>query len=119
VTLEDGTNHFADVVIGKHSILLSGARTTLIISLAADGIRSSMRPYILGSSSTPVQTGETAYRMLISALDLKAIGHPLVDENGLLPPDVTVVRGPARKVVAYPCRGGHYLNLVCFIRECA
>jgi hypothetical protein len=29
-----------------------------------------------------------------------------------------MAKGPERKIVAYPCRGGQYLNMICFVRAC-
>jgi salicylate hydroxylase len=96
VTVENGTTFSADVVIG------------------ADGIRSNMRPFVVESDS-PKPSGESGYRMLINAKDLPA-DHPLV-VDGKVANNLHIVKGPNRKIVAYPIRGCELLNLVAYVRE--
>lgn len=98
VSLENGVTLRADLIIG------------------ADGIRSITRPFVTGSSKQPMPAGESAYRLLIGAEDLRRKGHPLVATTGLLLPDTLIATSEGRKIVAYPCRGGRYLNVVAFIR---
>jgi hypothetical protein len=72
---------------------------------------------VLGSEAVdPVVSGESAYRMLIPAEDLRAIDHPfLVD--GQLPPVMSFVKDAEHKLLVYPIRGRTVLNVVAFVRE--
>jgi salicylate hydroxylase len=96
VTAENGSRFSADVVIG------------------ADGIRSSVRSFVV-DGITPKPSGESAYRMLIHAKDLP-INHPLL-VNGKVSTTMHMVKGPERKIVAYPIRNGELLNLIALVRE--
>jgi hypothetical protein len=86
------------------------------VIIAADGVRSNARPFIIDEDVTPEPSGESAYRMLIRLEDLQAINHPLL-ENGQIPPTLHQVRGPQRKLIAYPIRGGSVLNFIAFVRK--
>jgi salicylate hydroxylase len=87
------------------------------VVIAADGIRSNVRRFVLGKEVTPEPSGESAYRMLIQVEDLQAVNH-LVLEDGNLPATMHVVFAPKRQIVAYPIREGRFLNVVAFVREC-
>jgi salicylate hydroxylase len=97
VSLADGTTFHGDVIV------------------AADGIRSAMRPFILGENGVPQTTGESAYRTLLRLEDLQAVDCGLL-EDGVIGPTIHVVKGPRRKIVAYPCRGEKMLNIAAMIR---
>lgn len=55
--------------------------------------------------------------MMLSVDDLKDTGLGLLNTDGLLNPEFLLVRTPDRQVIAYPCRGGQYLNFGFMIRQ--
>jgi 2-polyprenyl-6-methoxyphenol hydroxylase-like FAD-dependent oxidoreductase len=96
----DGTEYRGDVVI------------------AADGIRSNVRPFIVDEDVWPQPSGESGYRMMLRLEDLQAINSELL-ENGAIVPTVHMVKGPERKIIAYPSRGGQLFNCVAYVRKCS
>lgn len=82
VTLEDGTRHAADLVIG------------------ADGLHSVIRPALNPhAAKAPFFTGQVAWRALIPCAPDVA-------------PEAQVFMGPGRHLVSYPLRDGSIRNIV-------
>jgi salicylate hydroxylase len=96
VTVENGTAFSANVVIG------------------ADGIRSDMRSFF-PDAITPQPYGESIYRMLLHAKDMPA-DHPIL-VDGKISKTIHLVKGPNRKIIAYPCRNGELMNLAAYVRK--
>lgn len=55
--------------------------------------------------------------MMLSVDDLKDTGLDFLDDDGLLKPAFVIVRTANRRVNAYPCRGGQFLNVGFVIRS--
>ncbi len=90
IQLDDGREFAGDVLVG------------------ADGIKSVIRPRIVGADN-PVYTGQAAWRVVIPTERLPA---------GIMPHVVTVWCGPKNHAVVYYVRGGSLLNFVgCHERE--
>ncbi len=75
--------------------------------VVADGVWSELRQTLL-NDDPPKFSGQTAYRALLVQSELPAY---------LRSQDVTVWMGRQSHVVAYPVRGGDYLNVVCLVHE--
>jgi salicylate hydroxylase len=75
-----------------------GARLEADLVVAADGLRSRLRPRLNGHAA-PRFTGQVAWRALVPG----PTGHP---------PEAWVHMGPGRHMVTYPLRGGALLNVV-------
>jgi hypothetical protein len=86
------------------------------VVVAADGIRSNARPFIIGEEPTPEVSGESAYRMLLRQEDLQAINHSLL-KDGVIPPTIHLVTAPQRQIIIYPIRERTLLNIAAFVRE--
>ncbi|KAJ5932592.1 hypothetical protein N7516_007081 [Penicillium verrucosum] len=93
VLLADGRYISADVVIG------------------ADGQMSTVRKAVLGSSHSPVPTGDMAYRATFSRDQLEALDDEKVNEL-CQKIAVTSWLGPEKHTIFYPLRGGKEFNLV-------
>jgi salicylate hydroxylase len=88
------------------------------VVVGADGIRSIARRYVTGSDAGPVPVGESVYRLFVKRDDLLAAKHPLV-KSGEISRGCVIIKGPQRKIVAYPIRDGSLLTLVCYVRKSA
>mgnify|MGYP005806264595 CR=1 FL=1 len=88
VRVNDGADVQGDVLIG------------------ADGLWSAVRSKVFGDAP-PAFTGHLAYRAVAVQRDLPAL---------LRTADVTVWLGPRLHVVAYPLRGGDWLNVVAIVQ---
>jgi hypothetical protein len=77
-----------------------------------------MRPFILGEHIEPQPSGEAAYRMLLRLEDLQEL-HPAMLENGAISRTMHMVKGPQKKIIAYPIRGNTLLNVAAFVCACA
>ena len=92
VTLANGTVVRGDVVIG------------------ADGIKSTVRNYLLEESSIKaIATGDAAYRIILprSVMEKDPELRELIDE-----PQATRWLGPSRHIIAYPVRKHQLYNVV-------
>ncbi|MBU3672144.1 MAG: FAD-binding protein [Sinobacteraceae bacterium] len=90
IQLDDGREYAGDVLVG------------------ADGIKSVIRPRIVGADN-PVYTGQAAWRVVVPTERLPP---------GIMPHVVTVWCGPRNHAVVYYVRGGSLLNFVgCHERE--
>jgi hypothetical protein len=85
------------------------------VIIGADGIRSNIRVIVTGTELTPQPSGESLYRLLVHAKDLP-IKHPLL-VDGKIAKTMHMVKGPQRKIIAYPIRNGDILNLAAYVRE--
>ncbi|MBI5279302.1 MAG: FAD-dependent monooxygenase [Burkholderiales bacterium] len=74
--------------------------------VGADGLWSRVREYVLPADEAPRPTGHIAYRGL-----LRLAAAPAALRESV----VTAWLGPALHVVAYPVRGGTWLNVVCVV----
>ncbi|PCH34043.1 FAD/NAD(P)-binding domain-containing protein [Wolfiporia cocos MD-104 SS10] len=89
----DGTTHEADVVIG------------------ADGIKSSVRPYVAGDDASRVIFSNTiCYRGLIPMATVRAAGVTLDFSQSR----TSILLGVDRHIVVFPVRGGNLVNVVAF-----
>jgi 2-polyprenyl-6-methoxyphenol hydroxylase-like FAD-dependent oxidoreductase len=85
--------------------------------VAADGIRSNARPFVLGADAPVAEpTGESAYLWLMLLEDMRAMDSEMLQDDAL-PPTACIVREPMCKLVVYPIRGGTVLNFLACIRE--
>jgi hypothetical protein len=50
----------------------------------------------------------------MSVEDLLSAGHEIV-KSGAIEPAITLVLGPKRKLVVYPCSNGRHLNVLSFV----
>ncbi|KAF7760112.1 hypothetical protein Agabi119p4_10788 [Agaricus bisporus var. burnettii] len=105
------TLHFADRPSGSCDILL-----------AADGIKSTVRPLFLNRLPDPqryerymepVWSGSTAYRGLVEQAELM---RAFPDHRILKLPGIMYV-GKSKHVVVYPVSGGKYINVVAVVHE--
>lgn len=78
--------------------LVNGAQLSGDLIIGADGLHSVARQKLNGTDS-PFFTGQVAWRAVI-ANDLE------------LPPEAHVFMGPGAHLVAYPLRGGQFVNIV-------
>lgn len=86
ITLDDGTLHTADVLIG------------------ADGVHSVVRKHLVGESTTE-NSGISAFRALVPAGDAPDFAKRASQ---------TLWIGPGHHLVHYPVSSGKYINLVAF-----
>ena len=77
--------------------------------VCCDGIKSSVRDVINGSPCEPVDTGDVAYRILVSAAPL--LEDPSMREYVTSPWAVHWM-GPEGHAVGYPLRGGELYNII-------
>jgi salicylate hydroxylase len=91
VTVKGGKTYTADLVVG------------------CDGLRSVCREALVGHSDPPYETGDIAYRILVSADEMKK--HPELHEL-LNEPAINVWMGPEGHVVCYLLKGGNLYNIV-------
>jgi 2-polyprenyl-6-methoxyphenol hydroxylase-like FAD-dependent oxidoreductase len=98
--------------------LADGLTLTADVIVAADGIRSNARPFVIGMDARAAPTGESAYQWLVPIADLQAMNSSLL-QDGSLPPRAHVIRTPMRKIVANPIRGGTVLNFLAYVRAYA
>ncbi|KAG7698820.1 hypothetical protein KL929_004664 [Ogataea haglerorum] len=87
----DGRKYQADVIIG------------------ADGLNSNVRNSIFGRNTSPTNSGDQAYRSLISIPEMNK--HPELDFIHKVP-CVNFFWGPKGHVVTYPLKGGNTCNVV-------
>ena len=84
-----------------------GAPVEADLMVGADGIHSAVREILLGKEQ-PQFTGCIAYRGLVPAARLSALGLPNESQLWL---------GPGRHFVHYPVSGGRLINFVCLIDQ--
>ena len=73
----------------------------------ADGVWSHLRGLVVPGDAPPPSTGHIAYRGLVRQQDLPA---------AMRSDEVTVWLAPRMHLVAYPVRGGDWLNAVCVVQ---
>lgn len=78
------------------------------IVLGADGLKSVCRETLLGKSDPPHLTGDLAYRITLSADEMRK--HELLKE--LTIPRISIWMGPDSHVVGYMLKGGDLYNVV-------
>ncbi|KAL3706300.1 hypothetical protein TMatcc_007310 [Talaromyces marneffei ATCC 18224] len=83
------------------------------IVLAADGIWSETRQYLLGKDIGPKPTGDLAYRIL---LDRESITDDTL-RTWLGSPGINIWVGPEVHAVGYSIKGGRWLNLVLLVKD--
>ena len=91
VTVKGGEMYSADLVVG------------------CDGLRSVCREALVGHPDPPHETGDLAYRILVSAEEMKK--HPELQEF-LENPAINVWMGPDGHAVCYLLKGGNLYNIV-------
>lgn len=82
---------------------------TADLIIASDGIKSLARPLLTGREDRPRDTGDVAYRILISGDRIRA--DPEL-ANLITSPRTTSWCGPDAHIVGYPIRDGELYNLV-------
>ena len=110
VTLKDGRVFGADIVIGADGGS-HNRRFYQQFQLNHTGLWSAMRECILGKKSDPHDTGDLAYRGILTLERILEMRDPrllsMIEENGL-----TVWAGPDVHAVLYPVRDAKEYNLV-------
>ncbi|ORY86668.1 hypothetical protein BCR35DRAFT_302383 [Leucosporidium creatinivorum] len=98
--------------------LSNGETLQADVIVAADGIHSVARSAVLGEELIAKQSGHSAYRALIPRELIGA--HPNLlhyldgDESGT---GFCTFMGQDRRLVAYPCRGAQFLNIVAIVPD--
>jgi len=79
------------------------------ILIGADGLKSVCREALLGHPDPPLLTGDLAYRIVVSAQDMKKdpVLREIVEE-----PNINFWMGPDAHAVAYVLKGGDLYNIV-------
>ncbi|KAF2146655.1 uncharacterized protein K452DRAFT_194867, partial [Aplosporella prunicola CBS 121167] len=109
-----------DVVIvdgegrAAHVVLQDGRRRAADLVVGADGINSKCREILLGRPDPPIETGDLAYRLLLSTREM--VKDPelrgFVDD-----PQVNYWMGPDAHAVNYVLRGGELFNMVLLVPD--
>lgn len=91
VTVQGGKIYTADLVVG------------------CDGLRSVCRENLVGHADPPHETGDIAYRILVTADQMRPYPelHELLDD-----PAINVWMGPRGHAVCYLLKGGNLYNIV-------
>ncbi|KAL4863670.1 hypothetical protein BDV12DRAFT_206323 [Aspergillus spectabilis] len=100
-------------------VLASGEEIKADVLIGADGIKSVVRPYVVGDAAfnTAGPSGLSAFRFTIDADTIKANLSEIPEiMDSAKPASLTVVdsyNGSKRSLVIYPCRNIELLNLGC------
>ncbi|KAK0127672.1 hypothetical protein ONS96_007191 [Cadophora gregata f. sp. sojae] len=92
LTLEDGTTHTGDLIIG------------------ADGVHSKIRGSLIKDLSPPETSGSSAFRFLIPVEKIKS--DPKTAHFVQRPGELQLWYGEDRRIVVYPCKNNTQLNFV-------
>ncbi|KAL1651216.1 hypothetical protein SLS58_000554 [Diplodia intermedia] len=99
---------------GAVCVLQSGERVEADLVVGADGINSKCREILLGREDPPVQTGDLAYRLLLSTKEM--MKDP--ELRGFVEdPQVNYWMGPDAHAVNYVLRGGELFNMVLLVPD--
>ncbi|WP_305785724.1 FAD-dependent monooxygenase [Symbioplanes lichenis] len=93
-----GVQEGADGVTAEFA---DGSRVRADVVVGADGLRSAVRAHVAGADA-PVFSGTSCFRGLVPGSDI----------DGL-----TFFLGPGRHLVAYPVRGGDFVNFVAYVPD--
>ncbi|GAM34412.1 hypothetical protein TCE0_015r01977 [Talaromyces pinophilus] len=104
-------SHVVDVNFDRTEVVLADGRILRgDVVLAADGIKSNIRPKLLEDNTIKVEaTGDAAYRIILSREEM--LSHPLLKEM-IDQSRATRWIGPGRHIVAYPLRNHELFNVV-------
>ncbi|EEA28401.1 salicylate hydroxylase, putative [Talaromyces marneffei ATCC 18224] len=104
-------SHVVDVDFEKTEVVLAdGTAIRGDVVLAADGIKSNIRPKLLEDNTMKIEaTGDAAYRIILSREEM--LSHPLLKEM-IDQSRATRWIGPNRHIVAYPLRNHELFNVV-------
>jgi salicylate hydroxylase len=88
----------------------TGEVLTADVIIAADGVRSSMRKYIVPSAPEPSVFYRALFRMLIPCSTLAASSHTkdFLDPHGKM---TVFTSDDGRRLVSYPCRSNRIMNV--------
>ncbi|KAL3491945.1 hypothetical protein BJX62DRAFT_251033 [Aspergillus germanicus] len=104
-------SHVANVDFNSTTVTLAnGTVVGADIIIAADGIKSALRDYLLGKdASKPMATGDAAYRIMLtrSVMENDPELKRLIEV-----PEATRWLGPERHLIAYPVRNHELYNIV-------
>ena len=77
-----------------------------------------VRPFVLPilKFCSPQPMGECAYRLLVASSAVER-AYPDLLENGITDPWFHMTHTPAHKLIVYPCRGGEFINMLCYVRQ--
>ncbi|KAL2797743.1 hypothetical protein BJX66DRAFT_81521 [Aspergillus keveii] len=104
-------SHVANVDFDSTTVTLTnGTVVGADIIIAADGIKSALRDYLLGEdASKPMATGDAAYRIMLtrSVMENDPELKRLIEV-----PEATRWLGPERHLIAYPVRNHELYNIV-------
>ncbi|KAL4751774.1 hypothetical protein BDW72DRAFT_202834 [Aspergillus terricola var. indicus] len=101
-----------DIALGAAEVVLAGGeRVTGDVIIGADGLHSRVRDTVLGTPTTPQETGDLAYRATITRTQLEALNDPEIDDL-CTQTAVTSWLGPDKHTIFYPVRQGGEYNLV-------
>ncbi|KAL8638354.1 MAG: hypothetical protein Q9228_004489 [Teloschistes exilis] len=92
----------------------SGCNEQGDLVIAADGLWSPSRSYLLGTQSIPQSTGDLAYRIVLTTDDVKESQelHDIIAKSG-----IRIWLGPRSHAVAYSLLGGQMLNIVLLVPD--
>lgn len=104
-------SHVVDVNFDRTEVVLADGRViSADVVLAADGIKSNIRPKLLNDTTVKVEpTGDAAYRIMLPREQMLAdpLLRELIDQSY-----ATRWIGPGRHIVAYPLRNHELYNVV-------
>ncbi|KAL9617546.1 MAG: hypothetical protein Q9160_007663 [Pyrenula sp. 1 TL-2023] len=92
-------------------VLSTGEVLSADVIIVADGLWSTLRTFLAGDPSPPIEQGAIAYRATISQQELLSLHDPRID--ALCARDaVTNWLGPEKHSIFYPVKHGEQFNLV-------
>jgi 2-polyprenyl-6-methoxyphenol hydroxylase-like FAD-dependent oxidoreductase len=84
--------------------------------IAADGVRSQLRQFVLGEEEKPVPTGQAAYRMMIKSSDVEGDDEirRFLDPREAV---TTMVMGHKNRLIMGPARNGEVYSIVAMVPD--
>lgn len=84
--------------------------------VAADGVRSQLRQFVLGEEAKPIPTGQSAYRMMIKASEFEGDSEisKFLDPREAV---TTMVMGHKNRLIMGPARNGELYSIVAMVPD--